>query len=111
LQATGAITMIGALTPSEVMAATRLGADVVKLFPAALGGAAYLRSLRGPFPAVPFMPTGGVSPATIGEWCAAGVVAVGAGSELCPAAALAQGDWAAVQRSAAEFTAAWAAAR
>ena len=52
--------MRGALTPTEVVRRRKLGADVVKLFPASLGGPAYLKSLRGPFPEVPFMPTGGV---------------------------------------------------
>ena len=84
--ATGATTMGGALTPTEVMRAVKLGVDVVKVFPASLGGPAYVKSLRGPFPDVPFMPTGGVSADNLGDWLAAGVIAVGAGSELCSAA-------------------------
>jgi 2-dehydro-3-deoxyphosphogluconate aldolase / (4S)-4-hydroxy-2-oxoglutarate aldolase len=103
MRATGALTMIGALTPSEVMAATRLNADVVKLFPASLGGPAFLRALRGPFPDVPFMPTGGVSADNIAAWYGAGAVAVGAGGELCSAAALKAGDWPLIERTAARF--------
>jgi len=53
--------MIGALTPSEVFQAFRLGSDVVKIFPGSLGGPAYLKALKGPFPLIPMMPTGGVS--------------------------------------------------
>lgn len=81
---TGLLTMIGAFTPSEVVHAHHLGSDVVKLFPGSLGGPAYLKALRGPFPHIPMMPTGGVSQDNIGEWLAAGAIAVGAGSNLCP---------------------------
>lgn len=84
--ATGLLVMIGAFTPSEVVRARRLGADVVKLFPGSLGGPDYLRSLRGPYPDIPFMPTGGVGPENIAEWFAAGAIAVGAGSGLSPSA-------------------------
>ncbi len=77
--ATGATTMGGALTPTEVMRAVKLGVDVVKVFPASLGGPAYVKSLRGPFPDVPFMPTGGVNAGNVADWFAAGVIAVGAG--------------------------------
>lgn len=109
--ATGAAVMLGALTPTEVMAATALGADVVKIFPASLGGPAFLRALRGPFPDVPLMPTGGVNASNLGEWLAAGAVAVGAGSDLVSAAALRAGDWAAVELTARSFSDALAATR
>ncbi len=79
--ATGLATMAGALTPTEVMRATRLGVDVVKVFPGSLGGPSYMRSLRGPFPDIPFMPTGEVSVTNVGDWFAAGAVAVGAAGE------------------------------
>jgi 2-dehydro-3-deoxyphosphogluconate aldolase/(4S)-4-hydroxy-2-oxoglutarate aldolase len=82
--ATGLGVMIGAFTASEVFQAYQLGSDVVKLFPGSLGGPAYMKALRGPFPNIPMMPTGGVSADNLGEWFAAGAVAVGAGSELCP---------------------------
>jgi 2-dehydro-3-deoxyphosphogluconate aldolase/(4S)-4-hydroxy-2-oxoglutarate aldolase len=75
--------MPGVLTPTDIMAATRSGADWVKIFPcSALGGTRYLRALRGPFPDLKLMPTGGVSLATAAEYIAAGAVAVGIGSEL-----------------------------
>ena len=80
--------MIGALTPSEVMQAYKVGSDVVKVFPGSVGGPAYLKALRGPFPHIPMMPTGGVSPGNLKDWFASGAVAVGAGSNLCPT------DWA-----------------
>jgi 2-dehydro-3-deoxyphosphogluconate aldolase/(4S)-4-hydroxy-2-oxoglutarate aldolase len=101
----GLLSMVGALTPSEVMAARRVG-DVVKLFPGSLGGPAYLKALRGPFPNVPFMPTGGVSRDNVRAWLDAGAVAVGAGGELVPSAALAAGDWQQISDRAADFVAA-----
>ncbi|GHD44505.1 bifunctional 4-hydroxy-2-oxoglutarate aldolase/2-dehydro-3-deoxy-phosphogluconate aldolase [Mycetocola manganoxydans] len=102
---TGLIVMTGALSPSEVMAAVEYGTDVVKIFPASLGGPAFLTALRGPFPTVPLMPTGGVSPENIGEWFAAGAIAVGAGSDLVSSAALTAGDWAAITRRAEAYAA------
>jgi 2-dehydro-3-deoxyphosphogluconate aldolase/(4S)-4-hydroxy-2-oxoglutarate aldolase len=82
--ATELVTMIGAFTPSEIMKARRLGSDIVKLYPGSLGTPKYLRSLRGPFPNIPIMPTGGVNIENIKEWFAAGAFAIGAGTALCP---------------------------
>jgi len=79
----------GALTPTEVMAAAKAGADMVKIFPcSAAGGASYLRALRGPLPHVKLLPTGGVSLATAHEYIAAGAVALGVGTELVDIALL-----------------------
>lgn len=104
--ATGLATMAGALTPTEVMRATRLGVDVVKVFPGSLGGPSYMRSLRGPFPETPFMPTGGVSTANVGDWFAAGAVAVGVGGELASATDIRKGDFDAVREKGRRFVAA-----
>jgi 2-dehydro-3-deoxyphosphogluconate aldolase/(4S)-4-hydroxy-2-oxoglutarate aldolase len=103
---TGAFTLVGVLTPSEVMLANDLGADAVKLFPASLGGPGYLRALRGPFPDVTWFPTGGVSPANLREWFDAGATAVGAGGELIPARAVQSGDWERITELARSFVAA-----
>ncbi len=84
--ATGLPVMIGALTPTEVMQAYRYGSDVVKIFPGSLVGPDYIKTLRGPYPYIPMMPTGGVNVENIADWFAAGVFAVGAGSNLCPTA-------------------------
>ena len=81
---TGLLVLPGTLTPSEVMLARRLGAEAVKLFPGSSGGPSYLKALLGPFPDVPFVPTGGVSIENIADWFAAGAFAVGAGSSLAP---------------------------
>lgn len=101
--ATGATVLLGALTPTEVMRVQELGAHAVKVFPASLGGPGYLRALRAPFPEVPFVPTGGVSAANVAEWLEAGVVAVGAGGELCSAADLAERRYLAVEERARAF--------
>lgn len=81
---TGLAVLPGVLTPSEVMLAGRLGVGTVKLFPGSLGGPAYLKALRGPFPEVGFVPTGGVSVENVADWFAAGAVAVGVGGALAP---------------------------
>lgn len=99
----GLLCMAGALTPTEVYQAYSLGVDVVKVFPGSLGGPAYIKALKGPFPYIPMMPTGGVSAGNAAEWFAAGVVAVGAGSELCPPQLAKEGKFDEISRRAAEF--------
>jgi 2-dehydro-3-deoxyphosphogluconate aldolase/(4S)-4-hydroxy-2-oxoglutarate aldolase len=98
--------MIGALTPTEVFQAFKMGSDVVKLFPGSLVGPAYVKALKGPFPQIPLMPTGGVSAANVGEWYAAGVFGVGAGSELCPPQLAKDGKFDEIAQKAREFVAA-----
>jgi len=105
MAASGLVSMAGAFTPTEVFQAYRLGTDVVKVFPGSLAGPAYIKALKGPFPYIPLMPTGGVSADNVGEWFAAGVVAVGAGSELCPPALAKEGKFAEITRRAADFVA------
>jgi len=74
----------GALTPTEIYAATQLGAELVKIFPGSFVGPDYIRALRGPMPNVKLMVTGGVEPteASLAEWFGAGVQVVGIGSQL-----------------------------
>lgn len=79
----------GALTPTEIMAAWEAGADFIKIFPCGqVGGAKYIKSLKGPFPQIPFIPTGGVNLSTAAEFLEAGAVALGVGGELVQADAL-----------------------
>jgi 2-dehydro-3-deoxyphosphogluconate aldolase / (4S)-4-hydroxy-2-oxoglutarate aldolase len=85
----GKLIMAGALTPTEVMAAWDAGADFVKIFPCGqVGGAKYIKALKGPFPQIPFIPTGGVNLNTAAEFLEAGSVALGIGGELVQAEAL-----------------------
>ncbi|HZI41968.1 MAG TPA: bifunctional 4-hydroxy-2-oxoglutarate aldolase/2-dehydro-3-deoxy-phosphogluconate aldolase [Gemmatimonadaceae bacterium] len=107
------VTMIaGALTPTEILDARRAGADLIKVFPVqSLGGPSYLRALRGPFPDIPLVPTGGVDLGNVAEFIRAGAAAVGVGSELISRQALAAGNYPAIAERAALFVAAVAKAR
>ena len=108
---TGLAVMTGALTPSEVFQAYTLGSSIVKIFPGSLTGPGYIKALRGPFPYIPMMPTGGVSLENIGDWFAAGAVAVGAGSELCPKQLAEAGEFDKISANARRFVEAIAHAR
>ena len=109
--ASGLGVMIGALTPSEVTQAFNMGSDVVKVFPGSLGGPGYMKALRGPFPDIPMMPTGGVNPDNLVAWFQAGAVAVGAGSSLCPSSWAKEGRFNEITQRAKEFVAAVESAR
>jgi 2-dehydro-3-deoxyphosphogluconate aldolase / (4S)-4-hydroxy-2-oxoglutarate aldolase len=79
----------GALTPSEVIAAWRTGADFVKIFPCAqVGGDQYIRALKIPMPQIPLIASGGVNQLTAANFIFAGASALGIGSELMPRKAL-----------------------
>lgn len=85
--------MPGALTPTEIVAAWRAGADFVKVFPAgALGGANYIKSLKAPLPDVKLIPTGGVSLKTTADFIRAGASALGVGTDLADVQALREGN-------------------
>src|SRR5687768_8859495 len=96
----------GALTPTEVFEAHKLGGDMVKVFPIGVGGALYVRALRGPFPKIPLVPTGGVTLDNVRDMFDAGATAVGVGSELISRDAIARHDYAAIGRMAQMFLAA-----
>ena len=83
----GIIAIPGVMTPTEVLAARRAGAQALKLFPAGVLGVKYLRDLLGPFHDVPFVPSGGIGIANLREWLDAGALAVGLGSGLVGATA------------------------
>jgi len=94
----------GALTPGEIFEAFRLGGDLIKIFPIqSLGGAAYLRALRGPFPHIPLVPTGGVTLDNIEEMFQARAAAVGVGNQMIPKEALARRDYAEISSLARQF--------
>ena len=98
-----AAVMPGAFTPTEVMTAWDAGADVVKIFPADVGGPNYLKALHGPLPQVKLMPTGGVNLDTMESFFNAGACAVGLGSALVRRQDIEAGDMDAIRANAAAF--------
>ncbi|MFE3196064.1 bifunctional 4-hydroxy-2-oxoglutarate aldolase/2-dehydro-3-deoxy-phosphogluconate aldolase [Nocardia sp. NPDC059240] len=95
--------VMGAFTPSEVMWAMELGAAAVKIFPAKALGPGYLKDLHGPFPDVRLIPSGGVNAGNAADFLAHGAVAVTAGTDVVPPAAVAAGEWAEIASRAATF--------
>lgn len=94
----------GALTPTEIVTAWEAGADAIKVFPcSALGGAKYIKALKGPFPHIEFVPTGGVNLETVSDFLAAGCCAVGVGSELIDSKNAANGNYAVFTERARQF--------
>jgi 2-dehydro-3-deoxyphosphogluconate aldolase/(4S)-4-hydroxy-2-oxoglutarate aldolase len=87
------LSMPGAFTPTEVVTAWEAGADVVKVFPADVGGPNYLKALHGPLPQIRLLPTGGVDLNTITSFLKAGACAVGLGSALVEKKAVETGDF------------------
>jgi 2-dehydro-3-deoxyphosphogluconate aldolase/(4S)-4-hydroxy-2-oxoglutarate aldolase len=92
--------MPGCFTPTEILDAWDAGADLVKVFPATALGPGYLKDLRGPLPHVKLMPTGGVTLDNAGDWIRAGAAAVGVGTALLDATAIASGDYAVLRANA-----------
>ncbi|MAC52183.1 MAG: 2-dehydro-3-deoxyphosphogluconate aldolase [Gimesia sp.] len=95
--------MTGAFTPTEVLTAWEAGADIIKAFPAFVGGPAYLKALHGPLPQIPLMPTGGVDLETLPAYLKAGACAVGLGSSLVTSQMVEAGDLDGIQKLTAEY--------
>jgi len=94
----------GALTPTEVLTAWQAGADMVKIFPAGpVGGPKYIKALKGPFPQIDFVPTGGVNLETTPEFIKAGAAAVAVGGELVDLKALREGKLEVITSNARRF--------
>lgn len=93
----------GAMTPTEIVRAWQAGADMVKVFPTTSLGATFIRDLRGPFPQIKLIPTGGVTLETVADFIKAGSTAVGVGSSLVTKAALKNRDFASIKATAEEF--------
>ena len=94
---------LGAMTPTEVWTAVQAGATAVKLFPARVGGPAYIRDLRGPFPDVALLPSGGIDERNARDFLEAGSLAVYAGSSLAPPELVEGGDHDEIGRRAQAF--------
>jgi 2-dehydro-3-deoxyphosphogluconate aldolase / (4S)-4-hydroxy-2-oxoglutarate aldolase len=92
--------MPGCFSATEILDAWDTGADIVKVFPATALGPGYIKDIRGPLPHVKLMPTGGVTLDNAGDWIRAGAVAVGVGTALTDAKAIAAGDYATLRANA-----------
>ena len=97
------LVMPGAFTPTEVLTAWEAGAQVIKVFPADIGGPAYLKTLHGPLPQVRLLPTGGVNLNTISDFLKAGACAVGLGGALVEPKAVQSGDMDRIRSLAAQY--------
>jgi len=108
----GKLAIPGALTPTELMNAQDAGAKLIKIFPCgSVGGAKYLKALKGPFPHARLIPTGGVNASNAAEFIAAGAFALGIGGELVSASALREGNLTQITEAAKELVRAVKAAR
>jgi 2-dehydro-3-deoxyphosphogluconate aldolase/(4S)-4-hydroxy-2-oxoglutarate aldolase len=102
----------GALTPTEVLAAWEAGADIVKIFPCGnVGGPKYIKALKGPFPQIEMIPTGGVNLETAGEFLKAGAAAVAVGGELVDAKLIREARYDLIEERARQYLAVIAKAR
>jgi 2-dehydro-3-deoxyphosphogluconate aldolase/(4S)-4-hydroxy-2-oxoglutarate aldolase len=96
----------GTFTPTEILTAWEAGADIVKVFPASVGGPGYLKDVMGPLPQVKLVPTGGVNLETTPEFIKAGAVAVAAGTSLVNRKAVSEQNWDFITETARKFVAA-----
>ena len=107
----GKAVMPAGFTPTEILTAWQAGADVVKVFPASVGGPSYFKDIKGPLPQVELMPTGGVDIHTTPEFIKNGACAVGAGSAMVDKQAVADKNWKKLTETARAFVDAVASAR
>ena len=102
----------GALTPTEVLSAWEAGADAVKIFPCGnMGGPKYIKALKGPFPHIAMIPTGGVNLETAGDFLKAGACAIAVGTEMVDAKTIQEGRFDLIEQRARQYLACVAKAR
>ncbi len=89
----GKLVAPGAFTPTEIISAWEIGADIVKIFPATSVGPKYFKDIKGPLPQVRLMPTGGVNLDNAGEFIKNGACCVGIGTALLDKKAIAENNW------------------
>jgi 2-dehydro-3-deoxyphosphogluconate aldolase/(4S)-4-hydroxy-2-oxoglutarate aldolase len=99
----GKIVIPGVMTPTEALTAMELGADAVKIFPAATVGSKFFKDLSAPLPQIPMIPTGGVNLDNIADYIKAGAIAAGVGGSLVDKKAVASGDYKIIKLKASEF--------
>jgi 2-dehydro-3-deoxyphosphogluconate aldolase / (4S)-4-hydroxy-2-oxoglutarate aldolase len=103
--------MPGCFSPTEILAAWEMGADIIKIFPSAALGPGFIKDLRGPFPSIKMMPTGGITRDNTADWIRAGAVAVGASTALVDPKLVQAGRFDAITDNAQAFMAAVRSAR
>jgi 2-dehydro-3-deoxyphosphogluconate aldolase / (4S)-4-hydroxy-2-oxoglutarate aldolase len=100
----GILMMAAGLTPTEIVTAWKAGGDFIKVFPCGnVGGASYIKALRGPFPRIPLVPTGGVNLTNAADFILAGASALGVGGELVQSDALKSGKLEIIRENAQKF--------
>ena len=99
----GAVSIPGAMTPTEIVSAWEAGAHFVKLFPAGELGAGYVKAVRAPLSHIPMLAVGGVTPENIPDYVKAGIIGFGVGSPLLPKSDVEAGNWAAIAERARRF--------
>jgi 2-dehydro-3-deoxyphosphogluconate aldolase/(4S)-4-hydroxy-2-oxoglutarate aldolase len=97
------IVIPGTFTPTEILTAWEAGADIVKVFPATVGGPQYLRDIKGPLPQIRLMPTGGVNLENTPDFIRAGAVAVAAGTSLVDKKAVKEKNYDLITETARKF--------
>lgn len=102
----GKVMIPGAFTPTEIVNAWTMGGDVIKVFPSTALGPNYFKDILAPLPQLKLTPTGGVDLKNAGTWIKAGAVCIGVGSALVTKDAMANKDWAGIEKAAGEFSAA-----
>jgi len=107
----GAPVLPGAFTPTEILRAWELGGDLIKVFPATLGGLDYIKAVAAPMPQIPLVPTGGIDADNVHTFIRAGVAAVGVGSALVSSSLIATGAFDEIRQRAERFAEAVAQAR
>jgi 2-dehydro-3-deoxyphosphogluconate aldolase / (4S)-4-hydroxy-2-oxoglutarate aldolase len=100
----GVVVMPGALTPNEIFHAWKGGADVVKVFPATIGGPGYIKAVKEPLPQIEILPTGGIDFETAAAYVKAGAIAVGSGGSLVNKALIAAKNYAQITENAKRFS-------
>lgn len=86
----GKISIPGAITPTEILTAIELGAHIVKVFPASVGGPNFIKNVRGPLPHIPIIPTGGIDLENAADFIKAGAIAIGVGGNLIDTEAISE---------------------
>ncbi|WP_209121634.1 bifunctional 4-hydroxy-2-oxoglutarate aldolase/2-dehydro-3-deoxy-phosphogluconate aldolase [Alkalihalobacillus sp. BA299] len=99
----GKVVVPGVMTPTEMMNAMECGADMVKIFPASVLGVKFIKDVKGPFPQIPIIPTGGIDVNNVGDFIKAGVEAVGVGGTLINKEAIQRSDFDSIKETASQF--------